>query len=150
MIRCSCGVTRRNLLQAIARRTPFADHFAPRIVMTIYSVMTTDAWKVFHLDELTPKVQSDEPCFHEFLRTPGLSSALYRLPAGAKDMQAPHLEDEIYFVVEGKASLKIGDTEKDVGPGSILYVRATEEHSFFDITEDLTLLAFFGKADLSV
>ena len=112
--------------------------------------MTTDAWKVFHLDELAPKVQGADPCFLEYLRTPGLSSALYRLPAGARDMQAPHLEDEIYFVVAGKATLKVGDGEKEVGPGSILYVRATEEHSFFNITEDLTLLAFFGKADLSV
>lgn len=112
--------------------------------------MSNNAWKVFHLDELTPKVQGDDPCFLEFLRMPGLSSAVYRLPAGAKDMQAPHLEDEIYFVVEGKARLKVGDDEKEVGPGSILFVGATEEHSFFDITEDLTLLAFFGKADLSV
>jgi mannose-6-phosphate isomerase-like protein (cupin superfamily) len=112
--------------------------------------MSSDAWKVFHLDELTPKVQGSEPRFLEYLRMPGLSSAVYRLPAGAKDMQAPHLEDEIYFVVEGKARLKVGDDEKDVGPGAILYVRATEDHSFFDITEDLTLLAFFGRADLSV
>jgi len=111
--------------------------------------MTSDAWKVFHLDELTPKVAGDEPTFLEFLRMPGLSSAVYRLPAGARDMQAPHLEDEIYFVVEGKARLKVGDTEREVGPGAILYVRATEEHSFFDITEDLTLLAFFGRADLT-
>jgi mannose-6-phosphate isomerase-like protein (cupin superfamily) len=65
-------------------------------------------------------------------------------------MQAPHLEDEIYFVVDGEATLKVGDDEKKVGPGSILYVRATGEHSFFNITKDLTLLAFFGKADLRV
>jgi mannose-6-phosphate isomerase-like protein (cupin superfamily) len=65
-------------------------------------------------------------------------------------MQAPHLEDEIYFVIEGQATLKVGNDEKQVGPGSILYVRATEEHSFFNISKDLTLLAFFGKADLRV
>jgi len=112
--------------------------------------MSNDAWKVFHIDELTPKVQGDDPCFLEYLRMPGLSSAVYRLPAGSRDMQAPHLEDEIYFVIEGKAALKVGDSEKQVGPGTILYVRATEEHSFFDITEDLTLLAFFGKTDMSV
>ena len=110
--------------------------------------MTDDTWKVFHLDELLPKVQGSTPRFLEFLNMPGLSSALYRLPAGSRDMQAPHLEDEIYFVIEGQATLKVSDDEKKVGPGSILYVRATEEHSFFNITEDLTLLAFFGKADL--
>jgi len=112
--------------------------------------MSDNAWKVFQLDELLPRVEGNEPCFLEYLRMPGLSSAVYRLPAGAKDMQAPHLEDEIYYVVAGKARLKVGSEEKEVGPGSILYVRATEEHSFFDITEDLTLLAFFGKADMSV
>ena len=112
--------------------------------------MSDNAWKVFDLAELLPRVEGSEPCFLEYLRMPGLSSAVYHLPVGAKDMQAPHLEDEIYYVVSGKARLKVGAEDKEVGPGSILYVRATEEHSFFDITEDLTLLAFFGKADLSV
>ncbi len=111
--------------------------------------MTDSAWKVFQLDELLPRVKGSEPCFLEYLNMPGLSSALYHLPKGAKDMQAPHLEDEIYFVVSGKATLRVANNEKEVGPGSILYVRATEEHSFFNISEDLTLLAFFGKADLS-
>jgi mannose-6-phosphate isomerase-like protein (cupin superfamily) len=108
------------------------------------------AWKVFQLEELLSRVEGSEPYFLEYLRMPGLTSALYHLPAGAKDMQAPHLEDEIYFVVSGKATLRVGNDEKEVGSGSILYVRATEEHSFFNISEDLTLLAFFGKADLSV
>jgi mannose-6-phosphate isomerase-like protein (cupin superfamily) len=111
--------------------------------------MSDSAWKVFKIDELLTRVEGTEPCFLEYLRMPGLSSAVYHLPVGAKDMQAPHLEDEIYFVISGKANLRIGDDEKDVGPGSILYVRATEDHSFFNITEDLTLLAFFGKSDLS-
>jgi len=108
--------------------------------------MSDNAWKVFQLNELTEKVGGSEPCFHEFLRLPGLSSAVYRLPVGAKDMQAPHIEDEIYYVVEGKARLRVNDQDQEVGPGSILYVQATAEHSFFDITEDLTLLAFFGPA----
>jgi mannose-6-phosphate isomerase-like protein (cupin superfamily) len=112
--------------------------------------MSDDAWKVFSLDDLTPKVQGDEPCFLEYLRMPGLSSAVYRLPAGSKDMQAPHHEDEIYYVVDGRATLRVAGEEKEVSAGSILYVRATEDHSFFNITEDLTLLAFFGRADLSL
>ncbi len=106
------------------------------------------AWKVFSLDELMPRVEGAEPFFLEFLRRPGISAAVYRLPAGSRDMQAPHLEDEIYYVVSGAAQLRIGDEEKQVGPGSILYVQATEDHSFFDITADLTLLAFFGPAEL--
>ena len=106
------------------------------------------AWEVFQLDDLLPRAMGDEPRFVEFLHRPGITAAVYRLPVGSRDMQAPHLEDEIYLVLEGKARLRVNDQEKEVATGSILYVRATEEHSFFDITEDLALLAFFGRADL--
>jgi mannose-6-phosphate isomerase-like protein (cupin superfamily) len=65
--------------------------------------------------------------------------------AGAKDLQAPHDEDEVYAVVAGRARLRIGEQEREVGPGSILFVRATEEHSFVEILEDITLLVFFAS-----
>ena len=50
----------------------------------------------------------------------------------------------MYYVLEGRARLRVGDTEHEIGPDSLLYVRATAAHSFFDIEEDLTVLAFFG------
>ena len=61
-------------------------------------------------------------------------------------MQAPHLEDEVYFVVSGRARLKVGGQEQEVSAGKILFVRATSEHTFFNIEEDLTLVAIFGAA----
>ena len=109
--------------------------------------MTDNAWQVFNLADLMSKVAGTEPRFHEFLRVPTLSSAIYRLPVGAKDMQAPHLEDEIYVVLEGRARLKIDGKDQQIERGSILYVHATAEHSFFDIEEDLTVLAFFGATN---
>jgi len=109
--------------------------------------MADSAWQVFELTDLMKKVEGDEPRFFEFLRVPTLSSAVYRLPAGAKDMQAPHLEDEVYVVVEGRARLRISGKEHDISPGTILFVRATAEHSFFDIEEDLVVLAFFGRSE---
>lgn len=108
--------------------------------------MSLNTWKAFDLVKLKKNVQGTEPCFFEFLRSSQLSCAMYRLPAGAKDMQAPHFEDEVYIVIEGRARLQIDGAEQEVGPGKVLYVGATTEHSFFDITEDLTLLAVFGPA----
>jgi mannose-6-phosphate isomerase-like protein (cupin superfamily) len=108
--------------------------------------MTDPNWQIFNADDLAASVAGDEPRFNEFLRVPTLSAAVYRLPAGSKDMQAPHLEDEIYVVIEGRARLRVGGKEHEVGRGTILFVRATAEHSFFDIEEDLTVLAFFGSA----
>lgn len=108
--------------------------------------MSNSAWQIFSIDELTRELGGSDPVFSEFLRSPTLSCAVYRLPAGAKDMQAPHLEDEVYWVVSGRAQLRVGSDTREVKPGNILYVRATSEHSFFDIVEDLTLIAIFGPA----
>ncbi len=110
--------------------------------------MSASVWKTFKLDDLRKKVEGREPRFMEFLRGQQISCAMYRLPAGAKDMQAPHMEDEVYVVLEGRARLLVDGQEQQVGAGMVLFVSATTEHSFFDIEEDLTLLAVFGPADL--
>ncbi len=109
--------------------------------------MTGSAWQLFEIPDLMKKVEGKEPRYFEFLRIPTLSSAIYRLPAGAKDMQAPHLENEVYVVIEGRARLRIDGKNHDISRGSILFVEATAEHSFFDIEEDLVVLAFFGTSE---
>jgi mannose-6-phosphate isomerase-like protein (cupin superfamily) len=108
--------------------------------------MGDEAWQIFRMEDLARRVAGSEARFFEFLRVPTLSCAVYRLPAGARDMQAPHLEDEVYLVMDGRARLRIGEQEHEVGRGTILYVRATSQHSFFDIEEDLTLIAIFGSS----
>ena len=102
-------------------------------------------WRVFALGELLEKQKSLKKPYLEFLRVPALSCGIYTLAAGAKDLQAPHDEDEVYFVVDGRARLQIDGVERRVQRGSILYVRATSEHSFFEIEEDMTLLVFFAS-----
>lgn len=102
-------------------------------------------WKIFELDKLMARQAAEASPYLEFLRVPSLSCGLYTLEAGAKDLQAPHDEDEVYTVVSGRARLRVGDQEREVGPGSILFVRATEEHSFVEILEDMTLLVFFAS-----
>jgi len=106
--------------------------------------MSEHAWEVFSIRELERRVSGKLPSIVEFLRTTSLACAIYRLPAGARDMQAPHPEDELYFVISGRAKVRIAGEQQNVGPGQILYVRATSQHSFFDIEEDLTLIAIFG------
>ena len=109
--------------------------------------MEQHVWQIFDLEDLERRVEGGKaPAIVEFLRTASLSCAVYRLPAGARDMQAPHLEDELYFVVRGRAKIRIAGEEHEVRPGRLLYVRATSAHSFFDIEEDLTLIAIFGAA----
>jgi mannose-6-phosphate isomerase-like protein (cupin superfamily) len=106
--------------------------------------MSEATWQVFDVTALKHRVEGREPRFLEFLRVAKLSCAVYRLPAGARDLQAPHLEDEIYLVIEGRARLRIGNQEQEVRPGLVLFIGANADHSFVDIKEDLTLLAVFS------
>lgn len=107
--------------------------------------MADEDWKAFELDKEIEKQRSSGRPYNEFLRVPALSCGVYTLPAGAKDLQGPHDEDEVYVVMEGRARVRLEGEERRVGPGSILYVRATSEHSFFEIEEDMTLLVFFAS-----
>ena len=87
------------------------------------------------------------PGWTEHLRVPDLSFGTYRLAAGVVDEQTPHTEDEVYVVTAGRARIVTPGGAADVGPGSVIFVPADEEHRFTDIAEDLTLLVFFGPAE---
>jgi mannose-6-phosphate isomerase-like protein (cupin superfamily) len=104
-----------------------------------------DVWKAFELAaEIAAMKKANKP-YREFLRVPNLSCGIYALPAGADDLQSPHDEDEVYFVLDGRGRVRVDGEERSVGRGSILYVSATSEHSFFEIEEDMTLLVFFAS-----
>lgn len=85
----------------------------------------------------------------EFLRVADLSAGSYVLEAGATDPQSPHAEDELYYVVAGRARVTVGDEVWEVVPGSLVFVGARVPHRFHDITERLELLVIFGPAERS-
>jgi len=85
----------------------------------------------------------------EFLKVPDLSMGLYILPAGGTDPQSPHTEDEVYYVVSGRAQIKVADEDRAVQAGSIVYVAKNVEHRFHSIEEELTVIVFFAPAEYS-
>lgn len=76
----------------------------------------------------------------EHLRATDLSVGTYSIPKGGLDDQRPHLEDEIYLVRTGRATLVTDSGSAQAEPGSVLFVPAREKHQWVDITEDLTLV----------
>lgn len=60
----------------------------------------------------------------EHFKAADLSVGTYSIPSGGVDEQTPHTEDEIY-------------------------VPASEDHRFLDVTEDLVLIALFAPAEYS-
>jgi mannose-6-phosphate isomerase-like protein (cupin superfamily) len=82
----------------------------------------------------------------EQLRVADLSVGTYCISAGGLDSQRPHTEDETYVVTAGRATIVTPDSAAEVGPGSVIFVPAGEEHRFDEVTEDLALLVVFGPA----
>jgi quercetin dioxygenase-like cupin family protein len=85
--------------------------------------------------------------YREFLRRESLSVGLYELAAGSEDPQQPHAEDEVYYVLRGRAGFRSGGADRVVTAGSVIFVLAREEHRFHSITEDLSLLVVFAPAE---
>ena len=106
--------------------------------------MAKGDWQTFQLDKLLEKKAGMTFPYLEFVRAPSLSCGIYTLEAGAKDLQGPHDEDEVYFVIKGRARIRVGDEEEEVGAGSLIYVAATSEHRLRRNRGGHDLLVFFG------
>jgi mannose-6-phosphate isomerase-like protein (cupin superfamily) len=76
-----------------------------------------------------------------------MSAGIYVLPAGATDNQTPHQQDETYYVVRGKAKMRLGREERAISEGDVIFVEKDLEHRFFGITEELVLLVIFAPAE---
>jgi mannose-6-phosphate isomerase-like protein (cupin superfamily) len=105
-----------------------------------------DAWE---LDTLESARADAGKLYHEFLSVPDLSAGLYILEAGASDPQSPHDEDELYVVMSGRGRVTVGDDDREIGPGTLIFVAARVVHQFHDITERLVLVVAFGPAEYS-
>lgn len=101
----------------------------------------------FNIAELQKhRGQLGKPYF-EFLRVPAMSAGVYALPAEGKDSQSPHKEDELYYVVRGRARLRVASKDHDVSEGSVIFVAAGAQHHFHEIKEELVVLVFFAPAE---
>jgi len=101
----------------------------------------------FELADVAAEREAAGRPYLEFITVPDLSVGLYVLAAGQPDLQQPHGEDEVYYVVSGRGRITVGDDVRDISAGSIVFVAATAPHRFHDIVEDLTLLVAFGPAE---
>ena len=92
------------------------------------------------------RAQSGKP-YREFLRVSAMSAGLYVLPAGGADPQRPHHEDEMYYVLRGRARFKANEEDWEVSAGSVIFVPAEVDHHFHEIAEELAILVFFAPSE---
>ena len=99
----------------------------------------------YSLDEIRKRIKGPIP-YAEFLRIAPMSCGIYVLQPDEEDKQRPHNEDEIYYVISGAARMKVGDDDRAIASGDIIFVKARDEHRFHDITQELVLLVVFAPA----
>ena len=104
--------------------------------------------QTFNLSSLMAECERGQKRWHEFLRVASLSMGLYRLKAGQVDEQRPHTEDEVYYVISGRARFTCEGQETAVRAGTTIYVAAGDSHRFHDIEEELVILVFFAPAEV--
>lgn len=102
---------------------------------------------VFELSSLLQARRVSGRAYFEFLRQSSLSMGVYALPAGAVDPQKPHQQDEVYYIVSGRATFHLSGEERSVKPGDLLFVPTLAPHHFHTISEELTSLVFFAPAE---
>jgi mannose-6-phosphate isomerase-like protein (cupin superfamily) len=71
------------------------------------------------------------------------------LPAGGSDPQKPHQQDEFYYLVSGRACMKVAGEDREVKAGSVIFAAADEEHQLYDIKEELVVRVLFRPAESS-
>jgi mannose-6-phosphate isomerase-like protein (cupin superfamily) len=98
-------------------------------------------------EELVRAQAAGEEPYLEFMRSESMSAGLYVLDAGATDGQSPHAQDEIYVVVAGRSRFTAGMRTRDVSAGDVIYVPASVEHRFHDITRQLKLIVVFAPPE---
>jgi quercetin dioxygenase-like cupin family protein len=106
--------------------------------------------RILHFAQLEAQRAAESRSWLEFLRVPSLSMGVYHLKAGQTDLQKPHSEDEVYYVLSGSGRFACEGEVREVSAGSVIYVERHVEHRFVDITEDLTALVFFAPAEGSL
>src|SRR5215210_3724812 len=84
-----------------------------------------------------------ESYFLDFLKTTSIDAGIIILKPTQKDIQEPHSQDEIYYIIEGNGFIEIGKNIHLFHSGMCIFVPSNTPHRFFDIVGKLVALYVF-------
>ena len=76
--------------------------------------------------------------------SPGLEIGVYVLVAPEPDRQQPHVDDEVYVVLQGRGMLEVEREQIEVSEGKAAFVPAGADHRFTGY-EGLSVLVVFSR-----
>jgi mannose-6-phosphate isomerase-like protein (cupin superfamily) len=81
--------------------------------------------------------------------SPGLEIGVYVLVAPEPDRQQPHVDDEVYVVLDGRGVLEIEGDTVELTKGKAAFVPAQADHRFTGY-EGLSVLVVFSRPHQAV
>jgi quercetin dioxygenase-like cupin family protein len=64
-------------------------------------------------------------------------------PGQSQSPHAHHGQDKIYYVIEGKGRFRVGDEEKDLGPGEMALAASGKDHGVSNLTQQRLMVLVF-------
>lgn len=105
--------------------------------------------RTFDVNDSIEKIRkNNSDYFHTFINLQSLAMGVLVLQPGEEDTQTPHESDEMYYIVKGDGSLRIGNKDHQVKEGLAFFVEKQVEHYFHSNTKELVVLYFFGGPDV--
>jgi quercetin dioxygenase-like cupin family protein len=109
---------------------------------------------VIHADQVKPFVLDDSYSSKmllddEVAGTQAININQGRLKGGGKTGGGVHTQNEVYYVVQGQARLRLDDETYTVRPGSLAFIPAGTFHALENLspTEEFVLLTFWQRAE---
>lgn len=99
---------------------------------------------IFKLEDILTNLAKDDN-FVDFLNTKSLEAGIMRLRGCQKDTQTTHQLDELYYVINGEGYIRIEGNSQPINRGTLVFISAGIEHSFYGNKADLVILYIFSK-----
>ena len=111
----------------------------PRVARTLAAA------HAFDIDEVKERLRAGSGGYEVVHESPGIEVGVYVLVAPEPDRQQPHVDDELYIVLEGTGTLDVEGTEVQLREGHAVFVPAGADHRFSGY-EQLSVLVIFERA----
>jgi mannose-6-phosphate isomerase-like protein (cupin superfamily) len=98
----------------------------------------------FGVQPVVEKLRASGGGYEVVHSSPGVELGVYVLVAPEPDRQQPHLDDEVYVILEGTGVLEVEGQSVPVDEGDAVFVEAGADHRF-TAYEQLAVLVVFER-----
>lgn len=106
--------------------------------------MKSPIWRFDNINNQLTSLPDDEERYIECADHGTMTLGMYA--PRKQDLQTPHDQDELYFVVSGTGTFISGNDKYNFKPGDALFVAAGINHRFENFSDDFnTWVVFWGK-----